>query len=315
MKDDAVSIQEDDLKEVINGLSQPQKQLPSKLFYDERGSRLFDQICELDEYYPTRTESKILIDNRDDILSYFDENALLIELGSGSSTKTRLLLDSLNSLSAYIPIDISEEFLYKTAERLRLRYPDLRIIPYSTDYTHPFNLPELDFSFSKKIVFYPGSTIGNFTPGKARHFLTLVSDIIGENGGLLIGVDLKKDPKILEAAYNDAEGITGEFNINILRRLNEEFDATFDLDQFEHQAVFNEKEGRIEMHLISKKNQTVSVRNNTFFFSKGESIHTENSYKYTLKEFRELVEGLFEVEKVWTDENQLFSLQYLKSMA
>lgn len=314
MKESIPTTQQEILKEVLSGLSRSQKELSSKLFYDERGSRLFDRICELEEYYPTRTESKIISQNIPEILSYFDSNSLLVELGSGSSTKTLLILDALESLAAYIPIDISEDFLYMTANKLRNRYRDLNIIPLCADYTKPFRLPDIKTPFSKIIAFYPGSTIGNFKPHQAQKFLTNISHIIDKNGGLLIGVDLKKDPKILESAYNDSQGITASFNLNILKRLNMELDADFNLNRFKHHAFYNKDLGRVEMHLVSLQNQTVTIQDHSFFFKKDESIHTENSYKYTIDEFKNLVSGIFTVEKVWTDSDNLFSLQYLKTI-
>lgn len=228
-----------DLEEIIEGLSQKQKSLPSKFFYDQKGSELFDQICELDEYYQTRTEAKIMTDNIDQITTVFENNTLLIEFGSGSSLKTRLLLEHLPNLSGYIPIDISEDHLLKSAKQLRFDFPDLEIIPLIADYTRPLEFPPIHREVEHKVTFFPGSTIGNFQPEQAKEFLRVIADECGQNGGLLIGVDLKKEERILYDAYNDLKGITADFNINILRRINREFDADFVLNYFDHEAVYN----------------------------------------------------------------------------
>lgn len=306
-------VSNDILDEVLAGLNKPRKSLPSKLFYDERGSKLFDKICELKEYYPTRTEMGILSRNIDEISDCIGNNNLLIELGSGSSTKIRLLLDHNPNLAAYIPIDISEEFLYESAEILQEDYPELLILPHCADYTLPVEIPDTGVKFHKKIVFYPGSTIGNFTKNEAKIFLERIHNICDSDGYLLIGVDLKKDIKILEAAYNDSEGVTAAFNMNILEHINRELDTDFDTDKFVHKAFFNRNIGRIEMHLVSVENQTVTLQDNSFTFKKGETIHTENSYKYTLDEFADLSSDFFRVEKVWTDPDNYFSVQFLKA--
>lgn len=299
------------LDEVLDGLQQPQKSLPSKLFYDERGSRLFDAICKLDEYYPTRTEISILNENIREISNLIGRNNLLVELGSGSSTKIRLLLDHNPDLAAYIPIDISEEFLYKSADVLKDDYPGIHVIPYCADYTQPIHIPNPEVDYRHKVVFYPGSTIGNFKKNEAHDFLGRISRICGENGGLLIGVDLKKDINVLEAAYNDSKGVTAEFNLNILHRLNNELNADFNIDEFEHKAIYNDLAGRIEMHLISKKNQKVTIQDSPIEFRKNETIHTENSYKYTIEEFADLASDFFRVNKIWTDPQNYFSIQFL----
>ncbi len=303
----------DILDEVFAGLNNSQKSLPSKLFYDERGSELFDKICELKEYYPTRTEMGILTRNIDEISDCIGNNNLLIELGSGSSTKIRLLLDHNPNLAAYLPVDISEDFLYKSAEILQKDYPELLILPHCADYTLPVVIPDPGADYHKKVVFYPGSTIGNFTKKEAKIFLERIRNICGPDGNLLIGVDLKKDIEALEAAYNDSEGITAEFNLNILQHINRELNSDFDTDKFAHKAFFNEDIGRIEMHLVSLENQTVKIQGETFYFLEGETIHTENSYKYTLEEFASLSSEFFIVEKVWTDPDDYFSVQFLKA--
>lgn len=299
-------------EEVLEGLRRPQKSLPSKYFYDERGSRLFEQITQLKEYYPTRTEIGIMRANMPNIIRMIGSDVVLVELGSGNSYKTRLLLDHLPCIAAYVPVEISQSFLAGVVEQLRIEYPDLTVRPVCTDYTRPFELPEINTAYSRKVMFYPGSTIGNFRPEQARRFLGTLSQTLNPGGGMLIGVDLKKDKKIMEVAYNDKKGITAAFNKNILRHINRELDANFDLDNYRHKAFFNEKEGRIEMHLVSEKEQEVAVASETFLIEEGESIHTENSYKYTLEEFEKLVHPWFSVQKVWTDKNDHFSVQYLQ---
>jgi dimethylhistidine N-methyltransferase len=303
------------LSEVIEGLKSSPKYLPSKLFYDEKGSALFDEICRLKEYYPTRTEIQIMKDNIDEMSSLLGEGTLLIELGSGSSIKIRLLLDNIPGLAGYVPVDISAEHLHNTVEILKAEYPHIDIFPLAADYTKDFELPEINKPYDHKAVYYPGSTIGNFTRREAKEFLKRISKICGNNGGLIIGVDLRKDKETLEKAYNDKEGVTAAFNLNILEHINTELDSNFDLEKFRHFSFFNEEAGRIEMHLISKENQKVRLNGSSINFNKGENIITEYSYKYTLEEFRDLVSGFFEVRKVWTDKNNLFSVQYLRSPA
>jgi L-histidine Nalpha-methyltransferase len=299
-------------QEVLDGLKQPQKSLPSKLFYDERGSKLFDEICELDEYYLTRTEMQIMIDNYEEISSLLGEGTLLVELGSGSSVKIRLLLEHIPGLAGYVPIDISATHLYASSEALKQEYPNLDIYPLAADYTQSLELPEIDKSFDHVAAYYPGSTIGNFTPEEAKKFLGIIAKICGKNGGFVIGVDLKKDKMILENAYNDKSGITAEFNLNILTRINNDLGSDFNVSNFKHDAFYNDDKGRIEMHLVSTTVQKVHLNGSVINFEKGEDIITEYSYKYTLKEFAELVSDFFEVRKVWTDKNNFFSIQYLR---
>jgi dimethylhistidine N-methyltransferase len=304
--------QNDILDEVINGLNQEQKQLPSKLFYDEKGSALFNEICELEEYYPTRTEMQIMQDNIEEIGSLLGEGTLLIEFGSGSSTKIRLLLEHIPGLAGYVPIDISAEHLIQSAESLCKDYPSLNIYPLAADYTKDFDFPFIEQSYDHIAAYYPGSTIGNFKPDEARIFLKRVAKIIGKNGGMLIGVDLKKDRKTLEAAYNDEKGITAKFNLNILTHINYELDSNFDTDKFRHFAFYNEKESRVEMHLLNNEEQKIRLNGSSFHIKKDENILTEYSYKYSVEEFAHLVSDIFEVRKVWTDKNNFFSIQYLR---
>ena len=302
---------DDILSEILRGLTRPQKELPSKLFYDERGSLLFEQITNLDEYYLTRTEIGIMNDNIGHITETLGEECLLIELGSGSSKKIRLLLENLENASGYVPIDISEEHLLNSVKTLAGDYPGLRILPVYADYTKSFNLPAFDFHYANKVVYYPGSTIGNFGPDQAREFLKRISRIAGRGSGLLIGVDLVKDHQTLHDAYNDREGVTAEFNLNMLRRINREIGADFNLEDWEHHAFFNSEESRIEMHLESKSDQVVHVDGTELWVAKGESILTEYSHKYTLESFEEVVSDFYRVETVWTDPDELFSIQYL----
>jgi dimethylhistidine N-methyltransferase len=298
------------LEEILEGLNKPQKELPSKLFYDKKGSSLFDEICDLDEYYLTRTETSIMIENIEDICSILGKNSLLIELGSGSSKKIRLLLSGLQSPAGYAPIDISEEHLISSVNILAHDYPNLRILPVSADYTQPFSLPKFDFIYSKKVVYYPGSTIGNFEPDYASQFLNSIGHRLGKRTGLLIGLDLKKDKKILEDAYNDNKGITAEFNLNILVRLNSELDTDFNIEEWKHCAFYNSEEGRIEMHLESLSNQDVQVNGDIVTFRKEETILTEYSYKYSVDDFKNLISESYNLEKVWTDEDSKFGILY-----
>jgi dimethylhistidine N-methyltransferase len=289
-----------------------QKEIQCKYLYDERGSQLFDAICELEEYYPTRTEMRIMDQHGAEMAELLGSGILLIEYGSGSSTKTPILLRHLQRPAGYVPIDIAREHLLRSAERLKSEFPQLKILPVCTDYTMPFELPEIDRPVSRRVVYYPGSTIGNFHPDEARQFLRRIAGVCGSGGGLLLGVDLRKSPEILEPAYNDSAGVTAAFNLNLLERINRELGADFDLDQFEHRAIYNEERSRIEMHLISRRDQTVRVAGRAFSFETGETILTECSYKYTFEGFAELAASAgFNVKRVWTDDQQLFSVQYL----
>lgn len=299
-------------EEVLLGLRQEQKKLPSKFLYDERGSELFDQITGLQEYYPTRTEMSILQENLQEIGQIIGSDAMLIELGSGSNKKIRLLLKAIPDLAVYVPVDISSDYLKKAAEKLHQDFPDLVIKPICADYTQRFKIPNLNTSYKKQVIFFPGSTIGNFNRNEARKFLKTMATLMEKEAAMLVGVDLKKDKNILELAYNDRQGITAQFNKNLLVRLNRELKADFKIDKFTHHALYNEEEGRVEMHLISDIDQEVHIDGETFHFSEGESIHTENSYKYTVDEFQSLVGDWFSIEEVWTDEQDMFSLQYLK---
>lgn len=298
--------------EVLRGLRSPQKELPCKLFYDRTGSELFEQITALDEYYPTRAELRILRASAADIAARLGPECLLIEYGSGSSTKTRLLLDQLERPAAYLPIDIARDLLEQSAADLAHSYRGLRVMPVCADYGAPLELPDPLPAHRRRIAYYPGSTIGNFVPEDARRFMARLAETCGEHGGLLIGVDLKKDPLMLHRAYNDALGITAAFNMNILVRLNRELGTNFAIDRFRHYAFYNPVFARVEMHLVSLEEQSVRVSGVDIHFDRGESIWTEASYKYSFREFAALAARAgWHVEQVWTDDRGLFSVQYL----
>lgn len=302
-------------EEVALGLRRTPKWLPCKLLYDERGSQLFDEICWLEEYYPTRTEVSILREHGEDMARLLGPNRLIVEYGSGSGLKTRMLLDALVDPAGYVPIDISREVLLDSCMHLRVRYPDLVIVPVCADYTSEFRLPPEETPPGRKAVFFPGSTIGNFDRAEALAFLRRIARVVGSGGALLIGVDVKKDPVVLQRAYDDARGVTAAFNLNLLTRINRELDGDFDLSTFEHRAVYDEVHGRVEMHLVSGCAQTVHVGGETYDFDEGETIWTESSYKYSLDEFRALAEAAgFEVTRVWQDEARQFSVQLLNAV-
>lgn len=298
--------------EILFGLQQLQKSIHAKYLYDKRGSELFEEITRLEEYYPTRTEISILEQNKKEIASCIGTDSVLMEFGSGSSTKTRILLSELRKLTAYVPIDISKEFLHDSAEGLALLYPELNIEAICADYTALMDFPVFKPSV-RKVAFFPGSTIGNFEPLEAQRFLCNLSRTLEKGDGLIIGVDLKKDPSLLHSAYNDRKGITAEFNLNLLRRMNRELEANFHIENFRHHAFFNEKIGRIEMHLISLREQRVDIGNVPISFREGETIHTENSYKYSLQEFIDLAShNGFSPKRVWVDANHWFAVFYLE---
>ncbi len=307
----AIAATDDVARAVLAGLSQPQKTLPCFLFYDARGSELFEEITRLPEYYPTRTETGILEAKIGDIARRAQPGGVLVEFGSGSSRKTEILLRALPELSAYAPVDVSQSALDEACERLARGFPALRVIPTLGDFATPLELPR-EIATRPRLGFFPGSTIGNFAPSEACDLLSHMAQTLGPQSRLIIGVDLRKDVSILGAAYNDAAGVTAEFNANILVRLNREMEANFNLDRFAHEAVFNTAESRIEMHLVSLEAQRVSVLGRSFDFSPGESIHTENSYKYTIPQFKALARRAgFIPQRVWTDRDHLFSVHEL----
>jgi dimethylhistidine N-methyltransferase len=300
------------LAEVLIGLRKPQKELPSKYFYDERGSQLFERICELEEYYITRTEASIMQAHIKEMVELIGPRVLLIEHGCGNCEKVRFLMDHLKEPVAFIPIDISQEQLLQVATELDSVYPRLQVLPVCADYTSSFELPVPKQESKRTVVYFPGSTISNFDPIPAKHFLEHIASLCGSSGALLIGVDLKKDPAVLHSAYNDSEGLTAAFNLNLLERVNRELDCDFQVDGFEHYAFYNSRESRVEMHLVSQRSQLVHLDGKTISFAKGESIWTENSYKYNLDEFEQVAAASgFRVERVWVDERQWFSVQYL----
>lgn len=298
--------------DVLHGLQARQKELPSKYFYDDQGSQLFEQICEQDEYYLTRTELGIMRERVREMAELLGPRCLLIEYGSGSSTKTRLLLDALQDPAGYVPIDISKGQLLASVDALAVVYPDLEVLPVCADYTKSFDLPVPRKTPARRVAYFPGSTIGNFERAAARRFLCQVAVVCQSGGGLLIGVDLHKDFTILHRAYNDAQGITAQFNKHLLERINRELGANFQLQNFGHYAFYNPHQSRVEMHLVSLREQTVRVGQAEITFKHGECIWTESSYKYALDGFARLATGQgFTVERVWTDPRELFSVQYL----
>ena len=297
-------------EEILTGLRQANKWISPKYFYDQHGSELFDQITELPEYYPTRTELGIMRACGGEIRELIGPEASVIEFGAGSNVKIRLLLDALDRCAAYVPVDISGEYLASMAEALAADYPHLEVLPVLADFTQPFELPNPKIMPRKNLVFFPGSTIGNFAPPEALALLRVMHYEAKPGGTLLIGVDLKKDRRILEAAYNDSQGITAEFNLNVLQRLNDELGADFDIDQFSHRAIYNEAIGAIEMHLVSKRRQAVTLGGEKIHFAADEYITTEYSYKYSLEDFDALAHlAGFTRQRVWTDAEQLFSVQ------
>jgi dimethylhistidine N-methyltransferase len=298
---------------VIAGLASTPKTLPCKFFYDQKGSQIFDQICDLAEYYPTRTEIGLLEAKSAEMAELFGPACHVIEFGSGSSVKIRILLGALDAPAGYTALDISRDHLLQAAESLAVAYPDVPVAAVCADFTRPFDLPDVFEGAARRLGFFPGSSIGNFTRVEAAGFLEASRKILtGPDAGFLVGVDLRKDPAILNAAYNDAKGVTAAFNLNLLTRANRELGADFDLDGFRHHAFYNEDEGRVEMHLISTRAQEVSIGERRFSFVADETIHTENSYKYAPEEFQDIARTAgYRAERLWIDENQLFSLHYL----
>lgn len=298
-------------KDLLEALAQAPRRIAPKYFYDRQGSRLFDQICELPEYYPTRTELAILQDSAVEIAAQMGPNAELVEFGAGSLTKVRLLLNAMQSPSRYVPIDISGEHLAAAVQDLKADYPKLEVVPLVADYTQAFSLPAQVLGAGQRVGFFPGSTVGNFTPGEAVEFFRMAGTVL-KGGALLVGADLIKDPSVLHAAYSDAQGVTAAFNLNLLARANRELGADFDVSNWAHSAFYNAPLQRIEMHLMSCIRQSVRVEGQTFNFEEGETIHTENSYKFTIDGLRALaVKGGFAPGPVWTDADRRFSMHWL----
>jgi len=296
-------------EDVIAGLSLPQKSLPPKYFYDAEGSRLFERICRLPEYYLTRAELSLTRAHLDAIARFAGRGCELVEYGSGASLKTRLLIRALGP-SAYVPVDISAAALAGASRRLAREFPRLHLFAVTGDFSQPLRLPVFRARAARRrVVYFPGSTIGNLVPQEAQAFLKMTRGQVGRAGAMLVGVDLKKDASVLHAAYNDARGVTAAFNLNLLRRINRELGADFDLRRFRHYAFYNPAPGRIEMHLVSLRRQVVSLGAHRFEFAPGETIHTENSYKYSVEEFSALAgEAGFRAERVWRDARARFAL-------
>ena len=298
---------------VIDGLTRRPRAIPARFLYDARGSTLFDEICELPEYYLTRTETRILAERAGEIARLAGPGAALVEFGSGSSVKSRLLLDAMNELSVYTPIDISRQHLDLSAAQLRRDYPGLRIEPVCGDYMSLRSLPRATENV-RRLGFFPGSTIGNLEPADATAFLRGARRLLGEGGALILGVDLRKDERELHDAYNDSAGVTAAFTLNLLRRMNRELDATFDLSAFAHEAFYNSEAGRIEIYFRSLADQTVRVSGRSFAFATGERVHTEYSYKYDLSGIEGLARsGGFRLTEVWTDEGRRFAVACLRA--
>ena len=297
-------------QDVLEGLCQPRKSLLPKYFYDAAGSRLFERICRLREYYPTRVEVSITRRNLSQIARFAGRRSALLEYGTGEGVKTRLLIEALRP-SFYTPVDISEDALARAVASLARAFPRLRIVPVRGDFSRPLDIPPLPDS-ARRIVYFPGSTIGNLTPDEAHAFLKMTRAQVGRHGAMIVGVDLKKDANVLHAAYNDARGVTAAFNLNLLARINRELGGDFDLRRFAHYAFYEPTAGRIEMHLVSTEKQTVAIGAHRFSFGRGESIHTENSYKYSIAEFQALAAAAgFRCAKVWTDARRWFSVHGL----
>ena len=301
----------DFLSETIAGLSRRPPTLPCKYFYDERGAALFQKICDLPEYYITRTETAILRLHAYELAQYIGPRSELIGLGTGAGTKTRILLEELEAPAVYIPIDISNQQLRQSTALFRRLFPGLEILPVCTDYLEPFDLPAPERNAARKVVYFPGSTIGNFEPEEAIKFLRRIVDLCEKNGALLIGVDLQKDRHVLERAYNDRTGVTAQFNVNLLVRANRELGADFNPSRWRHYAIYNSGEGRIEIYLISEADQTVHIAGRVFHFRPGEKIITEFSYKHTPEGFTALARAAgFEFVRMWTDDARLFGVFY-----
>lgn len=307
------TIQDEFAEAVIEGLSAPTKQIPCRFLYDARGSELFEEITELDEYYPTRTEIGLLENHGQQISDLAGPGCALVEFGSGSSRKTNILIEHMDKLAAYVPIDIADEALTEAADRLESRFPELEVLPVHADFHQGIDLPER-INGAPKLGFFPGSTIGNFDCGGVERFLSDAKALLGKESAFLVGVDLKKSPDILLPAYDDAKGVTSEFILNLLRRINNELDGDLDVSKFDHESIYNEEAGRVELYIVSREDQQISVLGHTFPLKKGERIHTENSHKFSIQEFQSLAaKSGWKPAQVWTDERDLFSLHYLEA--
>jgi dimethylhistidine N-methyltransferase len=300
-------------RDVVDGLSHSPRELPAKYFYDAEGSRLFEAITELPEYYPTRTELALLRGKAAEMAALIPDEAVLVEFGSGASTKTRILLDAAPQVGVYVPIDISRSALDEAAEAIRRDYPDLTVAPLEDDFTTALNLPA-EAQGRAHIGFFPGSTVGNFQPDDVVAFLSAARKLLGAGAGFLVGIDLIKDPAVLEAAYDDAAGVTAAFNLNLLARINRELGGDFDLSAFRHRAVWNAGESRVEMHLESLADQVVMAAGRVFRFAQGETIHTENSYKFTVEGFGKLAaQAAWKLERRWESPAPSFAVVLLRT--
>ncbi len=307
------ALREEFRRDVLAGLARPLKTVPCKYLYDRTGARLFEEICELQEYYPTRTELSILRENIGQIAALIGPRTALVDLGSGDGRKSRLLLDHLPQISAYVPVDVARAQLREYAQHVRHEHADLEVHPLCADYTRGLELPLLPSDCSSMTIFFPGSTIGNFEPNEAEHFLHKILGLCGESGGALIGVDLKKSSRMLHRAYNDSRGLTARFNLNLLTRINRELGGAFNLSHFAHRAFYAEDPGRVEMHLVSRCRQSVPLDGESFDFVRGEPVVTEHSYKYSVGEFQELAARAgFEPVRCWTDDRHWFSVHFLR---
>jgi dimethylhistidine N-methyltransferase len=296
--------------DVLDGLRTTPKHISAKYFYDATGSDLFERITDVPEYYPTRCEMQILRQFSADIAKFIPPGATLVEFGSGSSKKARIMLGAAPKLAAYVPVDICGEMIEREAAELRVDFPQLKVLPVTADICKPFALPRESRAASARVGFFPGSTIGNFEPHEAADFLRNAANILGEGAVLIVGVDLIKPPEVLNAAYNDAEGVTAKFNLNLLVRINRELGGNFQLDMFEHHAFYNREKHRIEMHLASLRRQKVRIAGETIDFRAGETIHTENSYKYSIESLGALARGVGWLPAgAWTDSSKYFSIQ------
>ena len=312
-----VNFDDDEFRTVVrNGLRRRPRIIPPKFFYDTRGSELFDLICTTPEYYPTRTETGILDEFGAEMAERIGASCVLIELGSGSATKTPLLLRHLSGDAAYVPMDICEPHLLQSTRRLGMLFPQMRMHPLCADYTRLTSVKLDGYTGRRRVIFFPGSSIGNCTPAEAVQLLRHAAQLVGTNGAMLIGVDSKKPPAVLNAAYNDAAGYTATFNLNLLARMQRELGAQLDPDGFAHNAYYNATLGRIEMHLVSRKKQSIQLGDDTFDFEDGETIHTENSYKYTSHEFHQLAwTAGWHPKMMWADRNGWFNVHYLSLSA
>ena len=299
------------LRDVVEGMRKAEKHLPCKYFYDQRGCELFDRICELDEYYLTRTELSIMREHAAEMSACLGPNIVLIEYGSGRGVKTRLLLGHLREPTAYVPVDIAQQHLQQSVNSLAEQFPTLPIYAVCEDFSRSFSLPNEVQQVTPRFVYFPGSTMGNFSPKGTARLLSQIAHQCGRNGGLVIGLDLQKDKAVLEAAYDDPSGVTAQFNLNLLGRINNELGADFDLGKFRHRAIYNETAKRIEMHVVSLVRQAVHIRDHIFELHADETICTEYSYKYELRTFDDLArEAGLRRERLWTDEREYFAVVY-----